>query len=129
MRSISGPARPWTFTSFDRLTRIMPPLRSGPLGPYLSPQRPSSSRSRYPTSISTPSPPTTSCVREVYRSESVTTRASCALGRPRILETWPARPNLLGHLLAEKGSAVPTQKSPSLLGFLVGAPGLEPGTR
>src|SRR5262249_8766565 len=74
MRSIAGPARTWTLTSFDRLTRIMPPLRSGPLGPSLSRQRPSSSRSRYPTSISTPSPPTTSCVREVCRSESVTTR-------------------------------------------------------
>src|SRR5215813_1022589 len=83
MRSIAGPARTWTLTSFDRLTRIMPPLRSGPLGPSLSRQRPSSSRSRYPTSISTPSPPTTSCVREVCRSESVTTRASCALGRPK----------------------------------------------
>src|SRR6516162_6902947 len=33
MRSIAGRARTWTLTSFDRLTRIMPPLRSGPLGP------------------------------------------------------------------------------------------------
>src|SRR5215831_16570978 len=82
MRSIAGPARTWTLTSFDRLTRIMPPLRSGPLGPWLSRQRPSSSRSRYPTSISTPSPPTTSCAHGACRSESAITRAGCALGRP-----------------------------------------------
>src|SRR5215471_6415440 len=81
MRSIAGPARTWTSTSFDRLTRIMPPLRSGPLGPWLSRQRPSSSRSRYPTSISTPSPPTTSCAHGACRSESAITRAGCALVR------------------------------------------------
>jgi uncharacterized protein len=36
-----------------------------------------------PTSISTPSPHTTSCACGVCRSESATTRASCALGLPR----------------------------------------------
>src|SRR5215470_6796543 len=92
MRSIAGPARTWTLTSFDRLTRIMPPLRSGPLGPWLSRQRPSYSRSRYPTSISTPLPPTTSCAHGACRSESAITRAGCVLGGVLINDQCPLSP-------------------------------------
>ena len=47
-------------------------------------RRPSSSRSRCPTSISTPSPPTTSCARGACRSASATTRAGCAPGWPSV---------------------------------------------
>jgi hypothetical protein len=43
----------------------------------------SSSRSRCPISIFTPSPPTTSCARRACRSENVITRDSCAPDRPR----------------------------------------------
>ena len=45
-------------------------------------RRPSSSRSRCPTSISTPSPPTTSCARAACRSASATTRDGCVPSRP-----------------------------------------------
>ena len=48
-------------------------------------RRPSSFRFRCPTSISTPSPHTTFCVRGVCRSESAISRVGCAPGRPRPL--------------------------------------------
>jgi hypothetical protein len=51
-------------------------------GGSLSRRRPSSSRFRCPTSISTPSPPTTSCARGACRSASAITRAGCGPDRP-----------------------------------------------
>src|SRR5438132_221269 len=69
MRSTAGRAGAWTSRSV--------------LGGSPSRRRPSSSRFRCPTSISTPSPPTTSCARGACRSESAITRVGCALGRPR----------------------------------------------
>src|SRR5258708_31488954 len=66
---MAGRARTWTLIS----------ARGGsPSRP-----RPSSSRFRYPTSISTPSPPTTSLARGACRSASAITRAGRAPGRPR----------------------------------------------
>src|SRR5215469_13751232 len=61
-------------------------------GGSLSRPRPSSSRSRYPTSISTPSPPTTSCAHGACRSESAITRAGCALGGVLINDQGPLSP-------------------------------------
>ena len=65
-------------------------------GPWLSRQRPTSCRIRYPISIFTPSPPTTSCARGACRSESLITRAGCGPRRtsPRLL--CPARGALRG---------------------------------
>src|SRR5258707_1342778 len=68
MRSTAGQARTWTFRS----VRAGSPSR----------RRPSSSRFRCPTSISTPSPPTTSCARAACRSASAITRAGCVPDRP-----------------------------------------------
>ena len=56
--------------------------RDRPAAGSPSRRRPSFFRFRCPTSISTPSPHTTSCARGACRSESAITRAGCALGRP-----------------------------------------------
>ena len=68
-RSMAGRERSWTFRS----------ARGG----SPSHRRPSSFHSRCPTSISTPSPHTTCCVRGVCRSESAITKVGCAPGWPR----------------------------------------------
>ena len=76
MRSTAGRARTWTSRS----------ARAG----SLSRRRPSSSRFRCPISISTPSPPTTSCARGACRSASAITRAGCAPDRLRSARERPA---------------------------------------
>jgi hypothetical protein len=81
-RSTAGPARRWTLPSTARSTKTIAP-RPGRRDNSLSRRRLSSFPFRCPTSISTPSPPMTSCVRGVCRLASATTRDGCALGRPR----------------------------------------------